>query len=1156
MPPHPESAPASPLELQSLWQRSAPDGRTGSAQLHLWAARHRPDWAARGHVVWPRGGQWCQLRLSLACPEAWRALGPSVARARLVLRWWAEAAELWVRGVRVHQGDLFDTSCRWALPDAWWREEPWPVELRLRSPLHDDGALVLSRLELEPLDPADPHGLLAATVGQLRALRQELEPQAEGPLDGGWQVLGHAHLDLAWLWPVADTWLAAERTFRSVLGLMERHPHLHFGHSTPALAAWLERHRPALHGRVREAMRQGRWEPLNGPWVECDCVLIATASLLRQFQEGQWYSRRAFPEWSHPLAWLPDSFGFSAGLPPVAAATAVRWFCTHKLAWNSENPFPHRLFRWRGRCGAEVLALMTAPIGTDGDPLAMERYRLAWQRGSGVAEALWLPGVGDHGGGPTEEMLEQLALWQGREGTVPQTHGTLRAYLARLEPLASTLPVWRDELYLELHRGCATSRPDQKRHNRTLERLLREAETALALVAAAAATVATGGAGAVGGAGATGAVGGADATGGAGAVGGAAETAETAETAGAASPRRLAAPDWRPLLFQQFHDILPGTSIPEVFAQAEPIWRRARRRTRRLRDQALAQLLGGDGGATESWTAWQLQCLPAAPRTVRLPRGAWLVPSGSPAEPTPAALPGQEAAAGGTWVQLPGLDGVAALRLIRRPGDAAAPSPALAHPVTVRRLPGPDGQERWRLDNGLVGATLGPGGVEALWDGQGQPLLAAPLRWCRYGDRGEFWDAWDLARGYGDHPLPWLWEGTPQWLERGPLCAQMVWRGRCGESPVRLAGRLLAGSPWLELVLHLHWRQRHELLRLEVPLATPTSRWAADGPGGVWERPAVPRTARERARWEVAAVSWVASVAGGRGDGLALLLDGPQGVSAGSEHLGVSLLRGPTWPDPGADNGEQRLRLALMPAPRGWRAAAVPQQACRFREPLWLRPQAHRPDSALPSLPSQEEDVQILGLQRFGEADGADVVLTVHNLGPCRRQLRLGDAWRLVGPLDGLHQAIEPGPFARTPDSGPRMGWMGAQKGLGSEITAGMPFGSDQDPESEPGSGPGMEPSVETESRPEGRFSEQAGSEAERDSRWMMASRAEAESRAEGEFRVETESRPEPESGSDSESRSEAESRSNPEVCGGELAPWDLSFWRLRFSRRGRQTGP
>jgi alpha-mannosidase len=884
------------------------------------------------------------------------------------MRWWAEAAELWVQGQLVHQGDLFDSSCRWFLPDAWWQGGAWSVELRLRSPKHDDGALVLSQLVLEPLDPADPQGILAPTVAVLQSMRREAGFAAglrDGAADGSWQVLGHAHLDLAWLWPVADTWQAAERTFHSVLTLMEHQSQLHFGHSTPALYAWLQEHRPALYGRIREAMRRGRWEPLHGPWVECDCVLIGTLSLLRQFQEGQWFSRAAFPEWTHPVAWLPDSFGFSAGLPPVAAATGVRWFCTHKLAWNGSNPFPHRLFRWRGRCGKEVLALMTAPIGTDGDPVAMERYRLAWQKVTGVGDALWLPGVGDHGGGPTLEMLEQLALWQGRDGTAPQQHGTLRAYLSRLEPLAPTLPVWRDELYLELHRGCATSRPDQKRHNRTLERLLREADTALALLASA---------------------GGGD-------------------RSGSPQPEPT---DWRPLLFQQFHDILPGTSIPEVFEQAEPQWRGARRCASRARDRALMGALaapgaaaGSSAGAAATWAVVQLHPLPAEPLCLRLPAGRWSQ-AGRP-------LPSQPAADGGVWLQLQSPAGVGALQLRREPAappqeataTATATATAVIDPVRLEPQPrlGPD---HWRLDNGLVGVLLGPAGVEQLFDAAGQPRLAGPARWCRWTDRGEFWDAWDIAADHRDHPLPWRWDGPPRWRERGPLCASFLQCGWVGESPVRLLGRLRAGSPWLELTLSLHWRQRHELLRLELPLADPACRWAADTAGGLIERPADPRTARERVRWEVPAISWLASqapaTAEASGPGLAVLLAGPQGVSADAGLLGVSLLRGPTWPDPGADNGWQRQRLALMPLSRGWRQERVPRQARRLREPLWCRPLVPAADAPEVLLPPLEDDLELVQLRREGSA----LQIAVQNLGPCRRHLDPGSHWRIGERLNGL----------------------------------------------------------------------------------------------------------------------------------------------------------
>ena len=947
------------LDLQPCWQCLQPDGSHGPALNHPWAEGHRPDWHARGLIVWPRGGQWHRLQLRLTCPEAWRHLHQprQGVLARLVLRWWAEAAEVWVDGELVEAGDLFDTACRWRLPAHWWSGAALALEVRMRSPKHDDGALIQSRLELEPLDPADSLGVLEPQKLELLALRRAAGVPLQPASGDGFHVLGHAHLDLAWLWPVADTWQAAERTFATALDLMERFAGLHFAHSTPALYAWMEQHRPALWRRLLAAVAAGRFEPINGPWVENDCVLISTASLLRQFQLGQRDSHARFPALRHHLAWLPDSFGFAAGVPAVASATQVQWFCTHKLFWNSSNPFPHRLFRWRSRCGAEVLALMTAPIGTDGDPVAMERERLAWQRHTGLSEVLWLPGVGDHGGGPTAAMLEQLELWQQQPQAASQKHGSLRDYLASLEPQGGQLPVWRDELYLELHRGCATTRPDQKRHNRSLERLLREAELAVVLAA------------------------GAD-----------------------LAPQLLNG--WQTLLFQQFHDILPGTAIPEVFDQAESQWCGARRQARRLRDEALRSWLQAapPAGAASSqvsshshpqgdlWWLAQLQPLQPWPRTLRLPAGSWQAQG--------LGLPSQPATAGGDWVQLPPLAGVCALAL-RRCRHAMAGAP----PITP--IEGPVWVEGDQAGNGLLSVTLGPRGLEQLWDGQGSPTLAAPLAWRRFRDEGEFWDAWDIAADYRHHPLPWHWHGRPHWQERGPLCARFVWNGHCGSSTMRLDGRLLAGTPWLELSLQVNWRQRHELLRLELPLQQHADRWATDTSGGVLERPAEPLTPREQARWEVSAISWVASCS--QGGGLAALLDGPQGVSGGADHLGISLLRAPTWPDPGADNGQVRQRVALLPCPSGWRAAEVPDRAVAFREPLWLRPVAggggppHASTArGLPPLPA---GVQLVGLRPL---ENGAAVISLSNLTPCRQRVALGSQWTLEARLDGL-DAPRPG---------------------------------------------------------------------------------------------------------------------------------------------------
>ncbi|MFL0778216.1 MAG: alpha-mannosidase, partial [Prochlorococcus sp.] len=489
-------------DLKPTWYRSGDPDRL--SLLHdPWGQIHRPDWFERGLLIWPRGGVWLQLEQEIIWPEDWREAKSS--RLRLVLSWWADQVRLWVDGVLVHQGDLFDTTCRVELSESARAGASIKLLLELRSPCHDDGALMTSDLVLEPLEAGfDPDQALLAEAlelhveasGALPEVLLDLDPTtseaaaavqqylaAALPPPGQIHWIGHAHLDLAWLWPVADTWQAAERTFRSALSLMKRFPQLRFSHSTPALYQWIEHHRPSLFAEIQAASRAGRWEPINGPWVETDCVLVSTASLWRQFTLGQHYSRNAFPDWSHELAWLPDSFGFASGLPAVAAHTGIRWFCTHKLAWNANNPFPHRLFRWCARGQAEVLALMLPPIGTGGDPLPMLREQRSWYGATGVEEAIWVPGVGDHGGGPTAEMLEQLQLWQNHPQALAQRPGTVRDYLASLEQHAGSLPVWRDELYLELHRGCATTRPDQKRHNRNLERWLREADLAAALLA-------------------------------------------------------------------------------------------------------------------------------------------------------------------------------------------------------------------------------------------------------------------------------------------------------------------------------------------------------------------------------------------------------------------------------------------------------------------------------------------------------------------------------------------------------------------------------------------------------------------------------------------------------------------------------------------------
>ena len=945
-------------DLRGEWRRSGCPGAPAFRE-ESWGAIHRPDWAKRGLLIWPRGRQWLRLEQILVWPKTW--LVSEKSRARLTMSWWAEHMRLWADGVLIHEGDLFDTTCRWPLPDRCRQGDELRLCLELCSPLHDDGALISSDLELEPIQAGDdPDAVLVpaalelhlAAGGDLPPSWSDLDPlsgdaqasvvamlRGASPPSGSVHWLGHAHLDLAWLWPVADTWQAAERTFRSALDLMKRWPQLHFAHSTPALYAWMERHRPALFAEICAASAAGRWEPINGPWVETDCVLVSTASLWQQFALGQNDSRRRFPEWTHELAWLPDSFGFGAGLPAVAQQTGVRWFCTHKLAWNATNPFPHRLFRWRSRGGSEIQALMLPPIGRRGDPLDMLQEQRQWKAATGLAAALWIPGVGDHGGGPTDEMLEQLQLWDSEPSALPTQPGTVRAFLDALEPLKSSLPVWRDELYLELHRGCATSRPDQKRHNRTLERLLREADTAAVLLAF--------------------------------------------------SDQASNSSDWRPLLFQQFHDILPGTSIPEVFDQAEPVWRSARQTASRERNRRLTSLPGVTA-SRQHWTWWGLQPLASWSPLIRLPAGDWHQ-GGSP-------LPQQPSTVGGTWVQLPCQQGVCSVPLQRV--EAADQEAPIRNPVAAVAL-GPD---CWRIGNGLLELDVSSQGLLQLRDRDGRKQLSSPLIVERYRDRGEFWDAWDLAADYRSFPLGVTNDASLQWLERGPLVAHLVMRYQFGFSRMRMDLRLRADTPWVELICSIDWCQTHELLRVELPLAQTAVRVAADTSGGVIERPAEPSTPGESARWEVPVISWIASQSAAPGGGLAVLLDGPQGVDWSGDRLGVSLLRGPTWPDPSADRGWHRQRFALMPLSGNWMAAGVPQASLAMREPGWLAPMDSEKRQWLPAVPKGLLPIAVQPIN-------GRCRLRLLNPGASRITWNPGHPWMIVRQDDsGAREAVRVGP--------------------------------------------------------------------------------------------------------------------------------------------------
>ena len=292
----------------------------------------------------------------------------------------------------------------------------------------------------------------AEVAQRLERLKQDYPPV------GRLALTGHAHIDLAWLWPVAETRRKGRRTFATVLDLMERYPDFTFNQSSAQLYAWIEEDAPDLFARVKERVAEGRWEPIGGSWVEPDSQVTGGESFVRQLLYGQ----RAFEAWfgkRSTVAWLPDVFGFSGGIPQLLRGAGIDGFFTTKLNWNEENFFPYDLFTWEGIDGSRVTANMFRNLspahGYNGNIAPLDTLG-TWRNFGGKRqhpESLLAFGWGDGGGGPSARMLENYARIREFPALPRLRMAHIEEYFAALPE--SGLPVWVGELYLEFHRGHA-----------------------------------------------------------------------------------------------------------------------------------------------------------------------------------------------------------------------------------------------------------------------------------------------------------------------------------------------------------------------------------------------------------------------------------------------------------------------------------------------------------------------------------------------------------------------------------------------------------------------------------------------------------------------------------------------------------------------------
>ncbi|WP_242043339.1 alpha-mannosidase [Leptolyngbya sp. FACHB-671] len=1004
------------LDIQANWHYYLEDLSIAEAnQPERWKEWAIASLNARQHVAWAKGQQVLWLGQTLTIPPALEGYFLEGLALRLAVVWWAEDAQIFVNGKLVQEGDIFDASTRILLSPFAKLGEQIHVALRLVSPSHDDGALVKSLCLYEnsfPDSPTPEPGFVAdelavlqryltafapeklerlataiaqldwaalrdqSTASRLRfdqslqALRQELQPLGDRLKQRQVQLVGHAHLDLAWLWTVSDTWEAAERTFKSVLSLQQDFPELTFCHSSPALFAWVEQHRPELFAAIQAQVAAGTWEIAAGLWVEPELNLVNGESIVRQVLYGQRYVQEKFGKLS-AIAWLPDSFGFCWQLPQILKQGGIEYFVTQKLRWNDTTEFPHELFWWRSPDGSEILSFMSPRIGEGIDPLKISEYASTWEAKTTVQQSLWLPGVGDHGGGPTRDMLEVGHRWQHSPFFPQLTFSTVLDYLRSLpqmgnahppslvpsphQPPIPSLPTLNSELYLEFHRGCYTSHADQKWWNRRCERLLYQAE-----LFSSVATLLT----------------------------------------GASYPKAAIESAWKQVLFNQFHDILPGSSIAEVFDDANQAWIKAEQIGEELLVKALEAI------ATQIHLPAPLQ--PDCQPIVVFNSLNW-------ARSEVVAVPVSEANL--EW-RVFNLEGCELSCQMQRDHDAhllfhAESIPGLGYQVYWLKGDRPTGEtashpsqilaessapsEAWVLENKTLRVSIDPetGNLSSVFDKvqQRQVLSNAGNQLQFFKDSGQYWDAWNIDPDYTKHALPAATLKQICWLERGEIQQRLRVVRQFGQSEFQQDYILQRGLPVLKIATVVNWQESQVLVKAAFPLNLKADFATYEIPCGAIARPTLPPNDQThdqadtaslpdavRAKWEVPALQWADLSQSDEGIhyGVSLLNDCKHGYDSQPSQFRLTLLRSSEWPHAAADRGIHQFCYALYPHSGDWQSAETVHRGYELNQPL------------LVVRPKQEGNRKLLPpTGQFLQLESQNLVLTAF------KQSEQGDRWVL-----------------------------------------------------------------------------------------------------------------------------------------------------------------
>jgi alpha-mannosidase len=792
-------------------------------------------WRCQGETtVYHRGSPWAGLDVCHAsCP-----LPPGGGRLLLdcgtyQTAIWAAREDIGEHGLRFDGAHLADRN-----EDAWQAHHDIEIISQLMERLLDRAGwktghtwefkpdlpkvTPLLRRLLAGLDRASD----AWDSGGAPALRRALGLILRQIPSEAWQpqatLAGHSHLDLVWMWPEREGERKGVHTLATMVRLLDSYPEFRVTWTQPALFDAVRRRAPALMRDVERHVRTGRWEFTGGMEVEAENQIPCGEALVRTLAHGQ--RRIAILRGGRPgsVVWLPDCFGFSACLPQLMAQAGIRGFFTGKLSWSQVTAFPHTSFVWRGSDGSEVVAHQApgggASVGSMID--AAERDRQSGVHGEFL---VWL-GIGDGGGGTTETEIERTRRLANIAAVPRASWGSAEGFFARLDAARAKLPVLQGELYLEYHRGTYTTQSEFKAAYRGLERALQAHEAALAV----------------------------------------------------AGGKALGFKAWKRLLFAQFHDALPGSSIQQVYDEMVPELRRLAAEHR----DAAVRLARGKGAG---WTV--LNPVPMQhTAVVDLGRD---VPPGL-----------TDAAGNAVATQRTGRGARArTLALLNLPAAGTVsvrPSRTVARPALIPAIAATPRS----LDNGRLRAAFdGRGRLSGITVDGAELPMEKPAGFVLHSDRPANFDAWDIDREdliRGDESARDLRLVVE---ESGPLRSVLAGSAAIGDAS-RLTVRFIleAGSRWLRVEAEIDWHEAARLLKYRLPTGCHGNMARFGTPFGSILRPQLPGYPRNEAMWEVPGNRWAAVLDDAQDRGLAIVTEAKYGFSCRDGQLALTLLRAPVDP--------------------------------------------------------------------------------------------------------------------------------------------------------------------------------------------------------------------------------------------------------------------